>query len=77
LAFFMIYCRPEASAGGRRMFKILIAEDDLLIADMVEECLIVSEYEVCGIARTVIEAVALGRLAAITPPVRSVFANAD
>ena len=43
------------------MFKVLIAEDDLLIADMAEEILIVSGYEVCGIARTVEEAVALGR----------------
>jgi DNA-binding response OmpR family regulator len=44
------------------MFKVLIAEDDLMIADMVEECLVESGYEVCGIARTVIEGVALGRL---------------
>ena len=43
------------------MPKVLIAEDDLMIADMAEgprRC----GYEVCGIARTVAEAVALGRL---------------
>ena len=39
----------------------MIAEDDLMIADMVEEILVESGYEVCGIARTVAEAVALGR----------------
>lgn len=44
------------------MPKVLIAEDELLIADMVEEILIGGGYEVCGIARTVDDAVALGRL---------------
>ena len=44
------------------MVKVLIAEDDLMIADMVEEVLVDSGYEVCGIARTVEEAFALGRL---------------
>ena len=43
------------------MPKVLIAEDDLLIADMVEEVLVDAGYEVCGIGRTVAEAVALGR----------------
>jgi CheY-like chemotaxis protein len=42
------------------MLKVLIAEDDLIIADMIEETLIEHGYEVCGIARTVAEAVALG-----------------
>jgi DNA-binding response OmpR family regulator len=42
------------------MPKVLIAEDDLMIADMAEEVLIAHGYEVCGIARTVAEAVALG-----------------
>ena len=42
------------------MLKVLIAEDDLMIADMVEETLVGHGYEVCGIARTVAEAVALG-----------------
>lgn len=44
------------------MLKVLIAEDDLMIADMTEEVLIEHGYEVCGIARTVSEAVALGLL---------------
>ncbi len=44
------------------MQKVLIAEDDLMIADMTEECLVERGYEVCGIARTVAEAVALGLL---------------
>ena len=44
------------------MPKVLIAEDDLMIADMTEEVLIECGYEVCGIARTVVEGVALGRL---------------
>jgi CheY-like chemotaxis protein len=39
--------------------KVLIAEDDLMIADMAEEILVDAGYEVCGIARTVAEAVAL------------------
>jgi CheY-like chemotaxis protein len=43
------------------MLKVLIAEDDLMIADMAEEILIEGGYEVCGIARTVTEAVALCR----------------
>jgi DNA-binding response OmpR family regulator len=41
------------------MLKVLIAEDELMIADLLEESLITSGYEVCGIARTVDEAVAL------------------
>jgi len=43
------------------MPKVLIAEDDLMIADMIEEVLLDAGYEVCGIARTVAEAIALGR----------------
>lgn len=42
--------------------KILIAEDDLMIADMTEETLVQHGYDVCGIARTVGNAVALARL---------------
>jgi DNA-binding response OmpR family regulator len=42
------------------MLKVLIAEDDLMIADMAEEVLVGHGYEVCGIARTVTEAVILG-----------------
>jgi DNA-binding response OmpR family regulator len=44
------------------MLKVLIAEDDLMIADLTEEVLVESGFEVCGIARTVAEGVALGRL---------------
>ena len=43
------------------MLKVLIAEDDLMIADLVEEVLVDKGYEVCGIARTVAEAVALAQ----------------
>jgi DNA-binding response OmpR family regulator len=39
----------------------LIAEDDLMIADMTEEILVDHGYDVCGIARTVADAVALAR----------------
>ena len=42
------------------MVKVLIAEDNLALADMTEEKLVNRGYEVCGIARTVGEAVALG-----------------
>jgi DNA-binding response OmpR family regulator len=40
--------------------KVLIVEDELMIADMAEELLVAEGYEVCGIARTVEEAVELG-----------------
>jgi DNA-binding response OmpR family regulator len=43
------------------MLKVLIAEDDLMIADMSEDVLVERGYEVCGIGRTVAQAVALGR----------------
>ncbi|MEO8322249.1 MAG: response regulator [Bradyrhizobium sp.] len=43
------------------MLKVLIAEDDLMIADLAEEILVDHGYQVCGIARTVAEAVALAR----------------
>jgi DNA-binding response OmpR family regulator len=42
------------------VLKVLIVEDDLMIADMVEETLVGHGYRVCGIARTVAEAVTLG-----------------
>jgi two-component system, response regulator PdtaR len=42
------------------MLRVLIAEDDLMIADLLEETLTESGYEVCGIARTIDEAVMLG-----------------
>jgi two-component system, response regulator PdtaR len=44
-----------------RVPKVLIAEDDLMIADMIEASLIDNGYEVCGIARTVAQGVSLGR----------------
>lgn len=43
------------------MKKIVIAEDDFMIADMTEEVLVEHGYEVCGIAGTVGDAVALAR----------------
>jgi DNA-binding response OmpR family regulator len=43
------------------VLKVSIAEDDLMIADLVEEILVDEGYEVCGIARTVAEAVALAQ----------------
>ncbi len=42
------------------MPSVMIAEDDLFMADMLEEALAASGYEVCGIARTVEKAVELG-----------------
>jgi DNA-binding response OmpR family regulator len=43
------------------MLKVLIVEDDLMLADFSEEILIRHGYEVSGIARTVGEAVTLAR----------------
>lgn len=42
------------------MLKVLIVEDDLMIAEMTKDFLVGCGYEVCGVARTVDEAVALG-----------------
>src|ERR1700686_69905 len=47
--------------GGSCMIKVVIVEDDLMIADMAKETLVEYGYEVCGIARTVTEAVVLCR----------------
>ncbi|MET0239002.1 MAG: response regulator [Sphingobium sp.] len=41
------------------MRKILIVEDNLMIADMVEEVLLAADYDVCGIATTVAQGMAL------------------
>jgi DNA-binding response OmpR family regulator len=41
--------------------KVLIAEDDLMIADLLEVALIRGGYEVCGIARMVSEAVHIAK----------------
>ena len=43
------------------MLKVLIVEDDLMLADFAEEILVEQGYEVSGIARTVTDAVALAR----------------
>lgn len=43
------------------MLKVMIAEDDLFMADMLQDVLIENGYEVCGIARTVDEAVLIGK----------------
>ena len=43
------------------MLKVLIVEDDLMLADFAEEILVEHGYEVSGIARTVAEAVGLAR----------------
>jgi DNA-binding response OmpR family regulator len=43
------------------MLKVLIVEDDLMLADFAEEILLEHGYEVSGIARTVADAVALAR----------------
>ncbi len=41
------------------MLKVLIVEDNLMLADMLENLLVSQGYDVCGIACTVSEAVAL------------------
>ena len=46
---------------GQCVLKVLIVEDDLMMADFMEEILVDHGYEVSGIARTVDEAVALAR----------------
>jgi DNA-binding response OmpR family regulator len=57
----MIAGNVGRQAGGLCVLKVLIAEDDLMIADLAEEILVEAGYEVCGIARTVAEGVALAR----------------
>lgn len=44
------------------MLRVLIAEDDLMIAGLLEDVLVASSYEVVGCAATVDEAVLLGEL---------------
>ena len=44
------------------MLRVLIAEDEPMIAYLLGDLLTASGYDVCGIARTVDEAVALGEL---------------
>jgi DNA-binding response OmpR family regulator len=43
------------------MLKVLIVEDDLMLADFAEDILVEHGYQVSGIARTVTDAVALAR----------------
>jgi DNA-binding response OmpR family regulator len=43
------------------MLKVLIVEDDLMLADFAEEIPAEHGYEISGIARTVAEAIALTR----------------
>jgi DNA-binding response OmpR family regulator len=45
------------------MLKVLIVEDDLMLADASEEILVGNGYEVSGIARTVADALAVARRA--------------
>jgi CheY-like chemotaxis protein len=42
------------------MTKVLIAEDDVLIADMLSDVVTEAGFEVCGVAATTAEAIALG-----------------
>lgn len=42
------------------MLKVLIVDDDFMVADCLEETLIDAGYEVCGIAGTVEDAISLG-----------------
>jgi len=44
------------------MLKVLVVEDSVLLADMIEDFLISGGYEVCGIACTIAEAVLLADL---------------
>jgi CheY-like chemotaxis protein len=53
-----IFASPE---GESEMHKILIVEDNFMIADMVEDTLIANGYDVCGIAPTVAVGLALWR----------------
>jgi DNA-binding response OmpR family regulator len=43
------------------MLKVMIAEDDPMMADLLEEVLVDTGYEVCGIASTVEEGIELGK----------------
>jgi DNA-binding response OmpR family regulator len=44
------------------MLKVLIAEDNVILADMLEDFLISEGYDVCGVAATVEEAIRLADL---------------
>jgi len=49
---------------------VMIAEDELLIADMIAEVLAESGYDVSGVARSVAEAIELGCLLYTSPSPR-------
>ncbi len=42
------------------MCRVMIAEDDLMTANLLEEIIVKAGYQTCGIARTVSEAIELG-----------------
>jgi two-component system, response regulator PdtaR len=42
------------------MLKVLIVDDDFMVADCLEEILVEAGYQVCGIAGTIEDAIALG-----------------
>lgn len=42
------------------MSKVLIVENDSIVAEFLEDTLLTAGYEVCGIARTAAEAITLG-----------------
>jgi response regulator of citrate/malate metabolism len=44
------------------MLKVLIVEDDLMIADMVNDRLELDQFDVCGIATNITEALALASM---------------
>src|SRR5579864_1600214 len=46
--------------GSRPMPTVMIAEDELLIADLMAEALAHGGYDICGVARSVAEAIELG-----------------
>ncbi len=54
--------RTLSGGGAESLGKIMIVEDELLIADVVASTLENAGYRVCGIARTVSEAVTLAKL---------------
>jgi CheY-like chemotaxis protein len=62
---FLSQVRSEIWTGpqteGQRVLKVLIVEDDLMMADFMEELLVDHGYEVSGIARTVEAAIALAQ----------------
>lgn len=61
----MSLTNSDARIHGKKdsiIIKILIAEDNVLIADMLENFLMSEDFDVCGVAGSVSEAVALADL---------------